>query len=239
MMSMAEFEAEKARLLTQYGSTSREAGQRRAQELARLYARSKWTVRAIAEIQQQSYKTIDFQVRFGRFLLLCTNCTQTGLTEGRFRQLWLQTDKTATEDARFAAVAALLAEAQAAPRSDARQLGKSIVAHFADGKWHRVQEIAEQLQTDVQTVMPLLDRMVAQGLYKTHTERRPSAHEMASYRIVKGGNKTINLTAFYAETKPILDEMQQLISGHHVHFSQEVMGVLFTRFRQKIDQLAH
>jgi len=239
MMSMVEFEAEKARLLAQYGSTSREAGQRRAQALARLYARSGWSERAIAEKEQQSQKTINFLARFGRFLLVSTNCTHEGLSEGRFRSYWQQTDKSATEEVRFAAVAALLAEDQTPTRVDVLRLGKTIVAQFSDGKWHRVQEIAEKLETDVQTVMPLLDRMVTQGLYKTHTERRPSAHGLASYRIVKGGNKTINLTAFYAETKPILDEMEQLISGHHVHFSQEVMGVLFTRFRQKIDQLAH
>jgi len=130
--------------------------------------------------------------------------------------------------------------AQTVPVDDATAdgLGQALVERFGDGKWHRVQTIAETMDADLPTVRALLDRIVAEGLYQAYAERRPSAHGLASYRIVKGGSKTINLTAFYAETKPILDEMHQLIAGHHVNFSQEVMGVLFAQLRQKIEHMA-
>ena len=47
MMTMEQFEEEKARLVALYGGTARDASGKRAQAFAQLYAKSGWTQQAL------------------------------------------------------------------------------------------------------------------------------------------------------------------------------------------------
>lgn len=240
MMSMREFEEEKARLTALYGSTGRDAGQKRAQALAHLYVRTGWNERALAEVEHMSHSRINQLLIYGRFLLASIAGQDIYCPESRFSHFWKQTDKTATEQGRFAAVAAMLEEAQTAvPAVPMKKLGKTIVAQFADGKWHRLEAIAEAVQADPAAVRPVLDRIVAQGLFKTYAEKRQAGKGSASYRLVKGGARKINMTAFLTETKPLLDEIDEVINGHQIHFKQATMKMLFAQFRKAVEDLAH
>jgi predicted transcriptional regulator len=238
MMTMQQFQEEKARLVATYGSASRDAMQHRAQAFARLYAQSGWTQQALAEVEHMAQSRIHQLLTFGQFLIITIGDNVTDISERRFRALWERTDKAAGDTARFAAVAAMLTDAQSATPVNARALGKAIVAQFADRKWHSLSEIAQALDVDRASVQPLLDRMVHTGAFQTFAEKRPAAKGSYAYRIVKGGKKKIDLEAFYAEAKPVMDEMARTINGHEVHFSQTAMKQVFAQFQQVIARLA-
>lgn len=232
---MDQFEEEKARLVALYGGAARDAPGKRAQAFARLYAQSGWTERALAEVEKMSQSKMHCWLVFGRFLI--TNCNQSSTcSEGRFRALWARTDKTATEAARFAAVEELLQE-DTTDNPSIKGFGKKMIAQFADGKWHRLPEIAEAMKVDIALIQPVLDRIVSTGAYKTFAERRPGGKGSFSYRLIKGGKKKIDMIVFEQETREVLAEMATIINGHPVHFLQQNMKVAFTHLCQAIERL--
>jgi hypothetical protein len=245
MMTVEEFQQEKTRLVALYGSTTKDAMQKRAQAFAELYAKSQWTERALAEKEHFTQTRINQLVRFGRFLLfLKTRGFQTyDSNEKHFRALWQRTDATSTEDVRFIAIAQLVEDGgkaetpQRHDRQAVRRLSKQLIEQFADGKWHALRDMTEAVEADSILIRGIMDRMVKEGTFQTFAERKSSGKGWYSYRMVKGGKKKIDLQVFQTEIAPALQEMERLVNEHHIHFSQGAMKMAVTKFRKVIDTL--
>ena len=120
-----------------------------------------------------------------------------------------------------------------------RLLTKSMLQQFTDGQWHALRDIAAFMETDLDWTRQLCHRLTRHSTFDTLGERRraPPAQGGWSYRFVKGG-KRLSLEAFYVEVEPVLDDMERLIYGHSVDFSQVAMKIAYQRFRQVIDRVA-
>ena len=153
MMTVERFQEEKARLVALYGQDSHAATRQRVQALAKLYAESGWTERALAEIEGMSKSRINQQLIFGRFLLFLPTIggQDYPYRERTFRVAWRQTNPTQSDTARFQAMLDRVATEQHLPaaRPGTHQLPKQILAQFADGKWHPVATIAEAVGRDI------------------------------------------------------------------------------------------
>ena len=122
-------------------------------------------------------------------------------------------------------------------RKDVQRLSKQLIARFADGKWHSLADIAAAVEATRPMVRSILDRIVREGTYETFAERRHAGKGSYSYRLVKGGGKKIDLQVFQTEIKKTLEDMDDLINGHQVHFSQSLMQTYFAEFRKVLDKL--
>lgn len=242
-MTVEEFQTRKAELLLTYGSTAQDAGRKRAQALARLYAESRFTERELAEIEHMAQSRIHQWLVFGRFLqfLITTGNHEYPEGERAFRTAWLATDTSRVESARFQTI---VEQMQATPdkpdttQPSTRALTKAIIAHCADRKWHPVTAIAEAVGSDIPTVRRILDRMVTHGSFHTFAEKRPSAKGLFSYRLVKGGTKKIDVVVFESEIEETLAEMKKVVFGHPLDFSQNVMRILLDTFIKTVERLA-
>jgi len=245
MMTPTEFQQEKAQLVERLGETAKEGSHKWAQGFAKLYARSGWTHRELAAAEHLSQQRITQLLNFGRFLIFLTTSGSHVKEPGerQYRTLWVGSDKTRTEQQRFAAILATLdqsteATGPAPSRHAVRRLSQQIIAHFADGKWHQLRAMVEAVEADNATVKSLLDRMVEQGTFRIYAEKRPTSHGSFSYRLVKGGKKKIDMTAFKAESEGIVDEMWTYCTGHLVSFDQTTMRLLVAKLKQMIDKMA-
>jgi hypothetical protein len=151
-MTEADYDAERARIRETYGDSEEEAGARWQQELARLFYRSGWTQQKLAEKEGKKQQWIARQVKFGQFLDFTPIGVNTkigpAITEGAFRDCWDKTDGNDRE--RFQQAAELLAERTEVllRRKQRPRIDKKILNDFADGKWHRPEEIAEAIGAD-------------------------------------------------------------------------------------------
>jgi hypothetical protein len=120
-----------------------------------------------------------------------------------------------------------------------RALTKAMVQHFSDGEWYALRDIAAFIETDLNAAREFCHRLTRRGVFKTLVERRHASPAQGgwSYRFVKGG-KRLSLEAFYAEAGSVLDDMERLIYGHAVDFSQQAMKIAYQRLRQVIDRVA-
>jgi hypothetical protein len=246
MLTTEQFEATKANLVTIYGPATHAAISQRTRALAKLYAESGWGVPRLAAAEGFTTHRIGELVTFGNFLLwLERNGFQVPtLSEKVFRQHWRRTKALPSTESRYAVVAeswtASLAEPQGTRHRATRQLSREILKQFSDGLWHRLTDIADAVQGDVSAVREICDRVVILGTFQTFGERRPAApvHGSFSYRFVEGGQKRIDLIAFYAEVQPVLDELDSLVNGHSVDFSKQAVKMAVTQFRQVVDRMA-
>ena len=244
MMTVEEFQQEKARLVALYGDVPREASGRRAQAFAKLYAscaKSGWTYRDLAKEEGISHARVIQLVCFGNFLVT-QGYQDKKITEKEFRALWQSTEKTRTDQERYDDVAQRLAHKHETPttrtdRQAVRRLSKQLIAQFADGKWHALRDMTQAVEADSILVRGIMDRMVKEGTFQTFAERKSSGKGWYSYRMVKGGKKKIDLQVFQTEIAPVMQEMESLINDHHIHFSQAAMKMAFTQFRKVIDNL--
>ena len=134
MMTVERFQEEKARLVALYGQGSHAATGKRVQALAKLYAESGWTERALAEIEGMSKSRINQQLIFGRFLLfLPTNGGQDYPYPRAHVSCGVgHTDPTQSDTARFQAMLDTMATEQHMPaaRPGTPQLPKQILAQL-------------------------------------------------------------------------------------------------------------
>jgi len=121
-----------------------------------------------------------------------------------------------------------------------RRLITKILAACSDGKFHLLSDIATAVEADMAVVRHSCERLVKWGSHHTFGERRPAppSHGSVAYRFVKGGKKKIDVTVLQAELKSVLDDIDTVINGHHVHFSQQAMKLAFAELRKVIDRIA-
>lgn len=119
-----------------------------------------------------------------------------------------------------------------------RALTKRMLTAFCDGQFHPVADIASAMQVDVLCMRQICNRIVQRGTYCVLGERRrvPPSQGGHAYRFVKGG-KRISLEAFQEETHRAMEDMEKIIFGPKVDFSQQAMQVAFAQFRKAMDRV--
>jgi hypothetical protein len=155
-MTDEEYARRRAELRERYGDSSREAGVRREQELARLFYVSGRTMEELARDEGKRPRWISYQVVFGRFVDFAVGSAdpksvfgQNTINEWRFRTLFAQTDTKGNERQRFLAVL----DALGLPSAKPRDLVKEIAAHvLADGKFHPFADLVAALDADPDAV---------------------------------------------------------------------------------------
>jgi hypothetical protein len=120
-----------------------------------------------------------------------------------------------------------------------RALTQHILACFRDGEYHCVRDMALAVGAESGFVRAICDRIVRRGSFETFGERRLASPAQGSYayRFVKGG-KRIDMTVLLAELQPILDDMERLVHGHRVDFSQQAMALALAQIRQVLARVA-
>jgi hypothetical protein len=119
-LSHEDYQRQRAQLRATYGDNRYQAGVRFEQELARLFARSGWTTEQLAQQEGKSQQHIARMLQFGRFLgFTPARCNSENepiakLTEWRFRNIWLRTNRRNNDRQRFLEVLQLM-EAEPAP----------------------------------------------------------------------------------------------------------------------------
>jgi hypothetical protein len=162
-MTMEEFKAKRKEIEAEYRDSKAFAGAVREQRLADLYLDSGWTQREIAKAERCSQKTVDFLLRFGRFLQWLeyhgTQAIPKNLSERRFRAYWEKTDSGLGEGPRFKAVAESLSEEIVVKKHHAPDVCKTIVDKFGDWKWRHLSAMAEAIDVPIGTLKSSLSRM--------------------------------------------------------------------------------
>jgi len=177
----------------------------RTQERAKLLATAGWTQHELADRLGKSQKSIDQQMRFGRFLNLSTTVLK--ITEGSFRALWERTDKSDDEQSRFAEVQQLLDFESASPEAKpSRGLADKLMARFADGKWHALDNIAVRLDQPQATIEATL-KMLPRSTYHAKVEQKRVGLKQ-HYRIFRQ-DRTVSLQELIEKFGPIIEELKQ------------------------------
>lgn len=144
-MTEADFDREygdieSARQASQEGAQTSEANCDR--RLATLLQRSGWTHRRIAGRVKKSQHWVMSQIRFANFLK--ASCFQDSITEGRFRDMWKQTDQSQSDEERFAEVARMLAEESNGVKKAKRgRICNTAARLFSGAGWKTASEIAD------------------------------------------------------------------------------------------------
>jgi hypothetical protein len=216
-LSAEDYTAKRDAIKATLGANGAEASGLRDQALAVLFTESGWTQRELAEKENVSQKLIDFKLRFGRFLILSTTCTQKiprTLTEGRFRSYWERTQGS-NEQQRFAEIVPMIEAAANLTYTTSRtrpELAKAIIDKFADGKWHMLKEMVKELEYPENQILSVLRSMRRNRSWGCYCERSKSVFKTFSYRIVTGSGKFIDIGPFKKELKPLIDQLKSM--GH-------------------------
>lgn len=240
-MSAEDYKREREQIRATYGDNSAEATALRDQALARLFYVSGWTQEELGKAEGATQPYIGRKLLFGRFLsFMPSGHIPRNLSERRFRRYWERTDKTeGNERIRFQAVAHLIESdirlhRRPGPKSD---LGKRIVEHFADGKWHKQESFAPKLDAPDDDVAAVLENMRATGAYRCHCERKKVGASW-SYRIFHHDGRLIALDALLQDLGPILERLK--IEGRKTlaSISPAAVAILAHELEQLIEKLA-
>lgn len=245
-MTAAEYEAERAKLRETYGDNRQEAGARFEQELARLFYRSGWTQEELAAREStllgkkvdRSY--IARRLLFGRFLdfVPSGHNLPTALTERRFRDYWERTDKDeGNERIRFGEVVKLLD--QSGPHSPPKKpVGKKLRDAFADGKWHRLDELAKHLDTDESHVLSAIKTAELHGHVRADKKRvgKDSAGSgpTTAFRMFRT-NRTVSFEELTTKLAPIVEGLEAEGRKNMATMSPATVATLAGRLKQLID----
>lgn len=215
----------------------------RDQELARLFVQCGWTQQRIAEKEGKTQRWVDYRLRFGRFLDFRTSGSNAqkppkNLTERRFRAYFERTDGS-KEQVRFAAVLKAMEEEGDLLPTIGRdmEVGKRIVEEYGDGKWHEFATIVQGVNSDANTVNTRLRFMKERGFHNVFCESRKSA-KGKQYRIVRGGQKKVQLEALQREIGPLLDDLEREGKKGMATMSPNNVLVLAHRIRQALRNMA-
>lgn len=247
-MTVEEFCAERDRIRVTYGDGTRTPQAKRDQELARLYDKSRWTQRALAEIESIASSYTCYRLRFGRFLnWLLTNSEQAetlsaDLHETRFRAYWTKTDKNMTETTRFEDVKAMIDadhDKPATPRGK-NIMVKRLLAEFGDGEFHAVRVMATKLDVPQEKLLTTLEGMRLHGFHHTEAERRraPATDGGWRYRLRPHRGHVVPYDTLREELKPFLDELRYQGQQDQYKLAPFVFTNMAHKIEQALDKLA-
>jgi hypothetical protein len=212
----AAYERERSAL---FGNSPGEAGVYWGQGMARLIfkysQRPGWTEQRLADKEKvlgnkgasQSY--IHKKIVFGAFLEIIPNWNNgenirwiNSLSEGRFRECWEQTDKAASDDIRFHEVADMLS-GPPRPKID----GAKLLAEFGDGKWHRIETVAERLGRQQEAMLKFVQkRHWSGGTSRADAEVKKVGRSFQVRIFPK--EKAISYTEIVEELTPIIEHLR-------------------------------
>ena len=236
VMSEAEYDKARAEVRVAYGDSRTEAGARFEQALASLFYRSGWTQEKLAAKEGKSQKWVDFRLRFGRFLNFSTDVlnSKLPLTEGKFRKYWAQTK--GDERDRFKAVQRMIADDAKLVKDRRPQIGPNIKKHFADGKWHSAEEMADELEVDEDHIHATLKGIVDNGYHECKGERKKVGTE-THYRIFPM-DKTISAKELIEKLDPIVKGLEEQGRKNQVTMSVSAVAVLASKLRKLLHEWA-
>src|SRR5258706_15852490 len=206
-MSIAEYQTARQKLRETYGDSREGAGDRWEQELALLFARSRWTERQLADQERHtpgmSKSNVNRLLIFGRFLLFNKLPPDRGaMTEHEFRGYWRETVK-GDDDTRFREVIRLMEEEPKEPQSDKpKAIGEKLMEQFADGKWYPIEDITAAVNEPMNKIRSTLETMIRRGSFNSECASKPVG-KTHHFRIV---HQTRKVSADELRTKlgPIL-----------------------------------
>ena len=208
-MNELDYDRAKAEIISTYGKSGGEASARWQQEFAKLFHRSGWSQERLAKKEKKSQQWVDFNLRFGRFLASDLTTTGSNLTERRFREHWALTNKELHERERFREVERLLAES-ALRQADKRgaEIGAAIRAGFMDGKWHKPETIAKEIDCSEEEVVKVLNASAGRNnraAYRVEKIKRPRG--AFEYRIF-ATEKKISTFELIERLTPIIEYLR-------------------------------
>jgi hypothetical protein len=93
------------------------------------------------------------------------------------------------------------------PPNRSKELGRSIAARFADGKWHDVEKIAKQLEAPLEEVTAAVQNIVAHSTFQCTAQKRPFA-KTYQYRIFPQ-ERQVSTVEMVAKLQPLLDVLKE------------------------------
>jgi hypothetical protein len=236
-MTPEEFEQCRSALPLDKGA----AGVRFEQELARLFHVSGWTQEELAKVEGKSRPWIDQTLRFGRFLEIATDSINArSLNLHQFRNLWKdRSDKGSPENVRFKQV--LAAVEAASIRSQQRpKLAGDLKRLFADGNWHRLDDMARTLETDEQHVRGVINAQLNTKRMRADKKRvgTDATHPTGSdaYRLFLT-NRTVNYDELTTKLAPIIEGLEAEGKKNMATMSPATVAIFTNRLKKLIDDL--
>ncbi len=239
-MTEAEFDLERKKLRELYGDSSTEAGAKRDQALAVLFYKSGWTQEELAEKEAKTRQWVAYRLRFGRFLNFATAVANPeslpkNLNEWRFRSYWDRTEKTDTnERTRFREVSRLILEDLVAVRPRRPQIGKAIIKHFADSKWHQIETIAKEIDAPIDHVQETLEGISKNGNYNAKCERKKVGTHF-QYRIFYS-EKTISSNELTEKLGPIIKGLKEEGRKNMATMAPSAVAALAALLQRQLDE---
>lgn len=233
VMSDAEYERERERLREVYGDSRTQAAARWEQALATLFYRSGWTQEKLAAKEGKEQRWISRRVVFGRFL----NSRPDGLnpelplTEGKFRKFWDQTEGDERE--RFKTVARMLKDEVPGRH---KGVAPKIIKQFGDGKWHRVDAVAEELEIPRAEVEQAI-KTVAGHPEKYKDAKCEQRHRGTEFRIFPT-DKTVSAKELIEKLDPIVKGLEEQGRKNQVTMSVSAVAVLAAKLRKLLHEWA-
>ncbi len=221
MMSTTDFDLRLKHINDQYAARRDGADAYRDQEVARLFEQCEWTQEKIAARMGKKQSWVSRRLVLGRFLkFMPTGINASGLTEGRFRELWKNT--TGKESERFEAV---LDKLQNGVPQGAEALSKkpgvraALLSAMDDGKWYTATQIqatveeslvgvsSEQIHNGIRHLMtrPVAGKQVESKRIGKKCQYRLAASEAEPKS--KGESQTV-LLQVYEEVGPLIEELE-------------------------------
>lgn len=251
-MTPDEYRRERERLDATYGKDGRQAANRRAQELAKLFDRSGWTQEQLAEAEGKSTGWTSYQLQFGAFLNFFTTVRISksapfwwlpDLTERRFRTFWAAAPDCGGNDRqRFQRVLDALCSLPpntwpVRDGSPARAVGKTIRNKFGDGEWHKVEEIAEDLGADAEQIHSHLDMWFAgsgAGASSVDVERKKVGKSFA-YRMFDK-KRSVSPIEIKQKLSPLIRQLKDECGKSEARLSRPTLALIATRLQKLIEE---
>jgi hypothetical protein len=233
-MTDADYDRERERLRVLYGNSAAEAAALRDQALALLFHRSGWTQERLAAKEGVTRQSMDYRLRFGRFLEFATTVAKPenlpkGVTERKFRALWEQTEKDGNERVRFQAVLKMIRENVTLVVPKRKNVREKVIASFGDGKWHELEAIV----TKIDVASEEIEQAMA-SMHECKWEKKKYGTSW-KYRIFPQ-DKTVSLIELTEKLAPIVKELKVEGKKSMAAASPACVAILASRLQKLLDE---
>lgn len=240
VMAEPEYIRERQQLIDTYGEADVGGVERAAlgdQAWAQFFHNSGWTQDRIAEVEGKGQQWVSRHLCLGRFLAFTPMGVKAkNLTERRFRSYWDATDKDEpNESERFRAVLLAMEADVSVQRSRApKGLGPRIMEEFADGEWHRLETLREQLDCLGEDLVATLRGMTSRGTHKSVVESKPYGNSKM-YRIMRQ-ERMISSHELKIKLSPLVKALMEEGRKSTARMSPQTVAHLATKIQHLLDE---